>query len=129
MSVSPSWLVSRALIAAHAGTQQSKFGRIYLTLACKAAAVEALHAAAATLFHCNRMLKVEDISQGFHNLVVGLKGHVGIQLAAAATLIKLCLAEVKVQHPDSYPTTANVSPGTIYINMMRIGNIRTWQSH
>ena len=94
---SRSQLVSREVVAADAGMQQTQFGRIHLTLACKAAAVEALHAAASSPFHCRRILKFNDLAQGFHDLVTGLKGHVGPQLTAGATVIRLCSVEFTLE--------------------------------
>lgn len=75
------------------------------TQACKATAVEALHAAATAPFHGRNILNFRDIAKGFHDLVVGLKGNVGPQFTAGATLMQLCIAEIASKHtePDIIP--------------------------
>ena len=103
---------------ADAATQQAQFGRIRLTLACKAAAVEVLHAAATTAFHSSRILKFKGLVQSFHDLVISLRVSVGPQLTAGTTLLHLCWGELSLKHNTDVPTS-DAALGSNFKMMLR----------
>lgn len=116
------WLVLNKAVAAVAGPQWGPTGRVHLSLSCKAAAVEALHAAVSNPIHIKQMLGFTDMAQGFHHLVSGLDGNPGSQLTAGATLVALCSAEALLEKPEPLPRTIDAA-GSNLKNVLMQGTL------